>query len=70
MPGSAGAGFTKHCVHLALTETFDAYEHWDTIHHVPAKLAWGMLAFQHAAVVDTDGSLDGMDGTCERASVT
>lgn len=62
MHGDAGSGYTARCAHLSLTETFDAYEHWDTIHHVPGKLAWGVFAFQHTAALLGDGSLDGMDG--------
>ena len=62
MRGNASEGYTARCAHLTLTETFDAYEHWDTIHHVPGKLAWGMFAFQHAAAVAADGTLDGLDG--------
>ena len=61
--GQPSSGYTSQCVHLALTETFDSYEHWDTIHHVAGKLAWGMIAFQHAAVVAANGSLDTMDGS-------
>jgi hypothetical protein len=34
----------------------------DTLHKVPGKLAWGMIAFQHAAVLDAGGHLDKMDG--------
>jgi hypothetical protein len=26
--GDPESGFTPRCLHLALTETFDAYEHW------------------------------------------
>ena len=29
---------------------------------MPGKLAWGMIAFQHAAVLDAGGHLDKMDG--------
>ena len=59
--GDAASGYTDRCVHLALTETFDAYEHWDTLHHVPGKLAWGMVAFQHTAALLPNGTLDGTD---------
>ena len=60
--GDAASGYTRRCLHLSLTETFDAYEHWDTIHHVPGKLAWGIFAYQHAAALLPNGEIDGMDG--------
>ena len=37
--GNDASGYTARCLHLSLTETFDAYEHWDTIHDVPGKLS-------------------------------
>ena len=60
--GNDASGYTARCLHLSLTETFDAYEHWDTIHDVPGKLSWGIFAFQHTAALLPDGTLDGMDG--------
>ena len=38
------------CAHYSVTETFDAYEVWSTIRDVPGKLAWGIWAFNTAAL--------------------
>lgn len=35
--------------HYILTETFDAWESWDTIHTAPERLRWGIWAYSHAA---------------------
>ena len=35
--------------HYVLTETFDAWESWDTIHTAPERLRWGIWAYHHAA---------------------
>jgi hypothetical protein len=34
--------------HYFLTETFDAWESWNTIRTAPGKLAWGIWAWSHA----------------------
>ena len=41
--------------HYFLTETFDAWESWDVIHHAQERLRWGIWAFSHAAVKKPEG---------------
>ena len=41
--------------HYFLTETFDAWESWDTIHTAPERLRWGIWAYSHAAVKTATG---------------
>jgi len=37
--------------HYVLTETFDGWESWDTIHTAPERLRWAIWAYHHAAVL-------------------
>ena len=54
---------TAPCLHYSLTETFDSYEIWSTIRDVPGKLAWGIWAFNVAALrTGGAGALKASDG--------
>jgi len=48
--------------HYVLTETFDAWESWDTIHTAPERLRWGIWAYHHAAL-RRPGGLEMPDGS-------
>lgn len=41
--------------HYFITEAFDAWESWDTIHTAPERLRWGIWAFSHVAVKTPQG---------------
>lgn len=45
------------CRHLFLIETFDAWEPFDSIRQYPAKVAWEIWAYSHAAVRLPDGAI-------------
>lgn len=41
--------------HYFLTDTFDAWESWDTIHTTPERLRWAIWAYSHIAVKTPHG---------------
>ena len=41
--------------HYFLTDTFDAWESWDTIHTAPERLRWAIWAYSHIAVKTPKG---------------
>ncbi len=41
--------------HYVLTETFDGWESWDTLHTAPERLRWAIWAYHHAAVQLPEG---------------
>ena len=41
--------------HYFLTETFDAWESWDTIHTAPGRLRWAIWAYSHVGVKTPTG---------------
>ncbi len=51
------------CGHMFLTETFDAWEPWDSVRQYPSKVAWEIWAYSHAAVKMPDGRMKRSSGS-------